>query len=187
MRPAKKNSDGKRCELIAANWLFSQNCYVYSPFLEQGPVDLIAITPTRKVLLFDVKKAGRRKNGSVISRLLGDEQKKLGVRLLYVDMETHECALYPYQLESRYRSKQSQHTSDYAEQRASNRHFGGGLVPTISSLVHPESEQTAQSLTATSSQCVHPPCSLSSDPHTGQGDADQYDAHDPQTEHESQG
>ncbi len=145
MKPAKKNSDGKRCELIAANWLFAQECYVYAPLLEQGPVDLIAITATGHTLLFDVKKAGRRKNGSIISRLLTPAQRKLGVRLLYVDMETLDVALYPYQLENRFRSKHSQACSLTAEKHASNRHFGGGSVPTIDGLVHPKSSPKDQS------------------------------------------
>jgi len=98
MRPAHQVRDGKRSELIAASWLMSQNCYVYTPFIEQGPIDLIALTPKGELLLFDVKTVGRRKNGSIISRLLTDIQKKLGVRLLYVDLETGSCALYPYQL-----------------------------------------------------------------------------------------
>ena len=72
MRPAHQIRDGKRSELIAASWLMSQNCYVYTPFIEQGPIDLIALTPKGELLLFDVKTVGRRKNGSIISRLLSD-------------------------------------------------------------------------------------------------------------------
>ena len=30
MRPHNKNRDGKRSELLAAEWLFSQDCYVYA-------------------------------------------------------------------------------------------------------------------------------------------------------------
>ena len=45
MRPHNKNRDGKRSELLAAEWLFSQDCYVYAPYLEQGPIDLIAVSP----------------------------------------------------------------------------------------------------------------------------------------------
>ena len=77
MRPAHQVRDGKRSELIAASWLMSQNCYVYTPFIEQGPIDLIALTPKGELLLFDVKTVGRRKDGSIISRLLSDIQKKL--------------------------------------------------------------------------------------------------------------
>ena len=54
MRIAHQIRDGKRSELIAASWLMSQNCYVYAPFIEQGPVDLIALTSKSEFLLFDV-------------------------------------------------------------------------------------------------------------------------------------
>ena len=56
-----RNSFGKRCELIAAEWLLSQGCYVYAPFVEQGPVDLIALSAGNQWFYFDVKKVGRRK------------------------------------------------------------------------------------------------------------------------------
>ncbi len=118
MRPATKNSDGKRCELLAANWLFSQGCFVYSPFLEQGPVDLIAINPDGEVLLFDVKKVARRDNGSIISRMLTDTQRKLGVKLMYVDMEANICGLYPHQIGGS-RSKQSEICRKIAEEKES--------------------------------------------------------------------
>ena len=186
MRIAHQIRDGKRSELIAASWLMSQNCYVYTPFIEQGPIDLIALTPKSELLLFDVKTVGRRKDGSIISRLLSDIQKKLGVRLLYVDLETGSCALYPYQLSRSPMSKQQNHAVKYAERQASNRHFYGGQVPTIDGLVHPRSSQTDQSCSEESSQYGHQPCPLSSDQHTEQDDADQSDAPDPQTEHESQ-
>lgn len=51
-----RNSFGKRCELIAAEWLLSQGCYVYAPFVEQGPVDLIALSAGNQWFYFDVKK-----------------------------------------------------------------------------------------------------------------------------------
>ena len=144
MRPATKNSDGKRCELLAANWLFSQGCFVYAPFLKQGPVDLIAINPKGETLYFDVKKVARRDNGSIISRMLTDTQRKLGVKLMYVDMEDNVCGLYPHQI-GEPGTKQSEASRKIAEEKASNRHFNGGKVPTIDELVHPESSQTDQS------------------------------------------
>ena len=141
MRPAHQVRDGKRSELIAAAWLMSQNCYVYTPFIEQGPIDLIALTSKGEFLFFDVKTVGRRKNGSIISRLLKPAQVKLGVRLLYVDLETGDCALYPYQLS---RSPDN-NAVKYAAQQASNRHFDGGRVPTIDGLLRPNSPPPDQS------------------------------------------
>ena len=182
MRPDHKVREGKRSELLAAEWLMAQDCYVYTPFIEQGPIDLIALTPKGEFLLFDVKTVGRRKNGSIISRLLSDTQKKLGVRLLYVDLETGSCALYPYQLS---RSPQN-HAVKYAERQASNRHFYGGQVPTIDGLLHPTSSLIDQSYSEESSQCEHQPCPLSSGQRMSPDDADQSDEHDPQTEPVSQ-
>ena len=182
MRPDHKVREGKRSELLAAEWLMAQDCYVYTPFIEQGPIDLIALTPKGEFLLFDVKTVGRRKDGSIISRLLSDIQKKLGVRLLYVDLETGSCALYPYQLS---RSPQN-HAVKYAAQQASNRHFDGGQVPTIDGLLHPTSSLIDQSYSEETLQCEHQPCPLSSGQHMSPDDADQSDAPDPPTEHESQ-
>ena len=182
MRPDHKVREGKRSELLAAEWLMAQDCYVYTPFIEQGPIDLIALTPKGEFLLFDVKTVGRRKNGSIISRLLSDTQKKLGVRLLYVDLETGSCALYPYQLS---RSPDN-NAVKYAEQQASNRHFDGGQVPTIAALLRPASSLIDQSCSEETSQCEHQPCPLSSGQRMSPDDADQYDEHDPPTEHESQ-
>ena len=182
MKPDHKVRDGKRSELIAAQWLISKNCYVYSPFIEQGPIDLIALTPKGEFLLFDVKTVGRRKDGSIISRLLKPDQRKLGVRLLYVDLETERCALYPYQLS---RSPEN-NAVKFAAKQTSNRHFDGGQVPTIDGLLRPTSSQTSQSCSEETSQYGHPPFPLSPDLHTSLDDADQSDVPDPLTEHGSQ-
>jgi len=135
MRPDHRICDGKRSELVAAEWLMSQGCYVYSPFIEQGPIDLIALNPKGELLLFDVKTVARRENGSIISRTLKQKQQKLGVRLLYVDLVTHECHLYPHQF----------NPSKTSNQNAANRHHGGEKLQAISSLVRPESLPTDQS------------------------------------------
>lgn len=178
MRPDKKISDGKRAELLAAELLMAHGCHVYMPVLEQGPIDLIAIAPEGEVFYFDVKKAGRRKDGSIISRRTSDIQKKLGVRLLYVDLDTGQCALYPHQLSY----SPNNNATKYAAQKASNRHFSGGRVLTMIELLLRESSQKAQSLNAKSSQCEHPLCPSRQDPHTAQDDADQSGDTDPPTE-----
>ena len=135
MRPDHRIAYGKQSELIAAAWLIGQGCYVYQPFIEQGPVDLVALTPEGEIHLFDVKTVSRRKNGTVISRTLKQGQQALGVRLLYVDRDTNECHLYPHQFRS----------SQYSAQQAANRHSGGEIDPTISSLLHLKSSPTDQS------------------------------------------
>jgi Holliday junction resolvase-like predicted endonuclease len=128
-KPNYRNVEGKRCELIAVDWLLSQGCYTYTQTMEQGPIDIVALSPKGEWLFFDVKKASRREDGSIISRVLETKQKKLGVRLLYVDLETNECHLYPHQ----FNVKQT------SEQNAGNRQFNGVKPEAISSLLHLES------------------------------------------------
>ena len=135
MRPHQKNRDGQRSELLAAEWLLSQDCYVYQPVMAQGPVDLVAISPNGKTHLFDVKTHAFRSSGTSIARKLTDIQRKLGVRLLYVDLETGAVGLYTHQLSN----------DPVSKTNAQNRHFNGGKAPTISGLLHPEPSPIDQS------------------------------------------
>ena len=173
--------DGAQCELIAAAWLVQQGCYVYQPVMSQGPIDLIALAPDGKLHLFDVKKAAQRENGSYISRKLKPKQRKMGVRLLYVEPETGRCALYPHQL---YSSLTVQHQAII--EKASNRHWHGGRVPTISGLLPPEQQPTVQSSSVTSSQCEHQSSAEPLNQRTEPDDVDQSDAPDPLTALDSQ-
>ena len=127
-KPNYRNVEGKRCELIAISWLLAQGCYTYTPTMEQGPIDIIALSPEGKWFYFDVKKASRRAEGTIISRLLNPKQKKLGVRLLYVDSDTGECHLYPHQF----------NPSSDSEHKAACR-MEGIKPQAISSLLHPKS------------------------------------------------
>ena len=62
MRKTKKISDGpdykiamgKRSELLAADYLIMKGCYVYAPYIEQGPIDLIALDQEGVGHRFDV-------------------------------------------------------------------------------------------------------------------------------------
>jgi Holliday junction resolvase-like predicted endonuclease len=128
-KPNYRNVEGKRCELIAVDWLLSQGCYTYTQTMEQGPIDIVALSPKGEWFFFDVKKASRREDGSIISRVLETKQKKLGVRLLYVDIDTNECHLYPHQFNVKQTSIQN----------AGNRQFKGVKPAAISSLLHLES------------------------------------------------
>jgi len=146
MRRAKKISDGpdtniasgKRSELLAAEFLISQGCYVYTPFIEQGPVDLIALDKQGVFHYFDVKTLSRRKDDSVISRTLSDLQQKLGIQLLYVCLDTGQVQKYPHQFPREAPPKNS-------AQNAANRRFNGEKPATISELLHPKSLPTDQS------------------------------------------
>ncbi len=128
-KPNYRNVEGKRCELIAVDWLLSQGCYTYTQTMEQGPIDIVALSPKGEWFFFDVKKASRREDGSIISRVIKPKQKKLGVRLLYVDIDTNECHLYPHQFNVKKTSVKN----------AGNRQFNGVKPAAISSLLHLES------------------------------------------------
>jgi hypothetical protein len=81
---------GVRGELLAAEWLVSQGIWAFLPPSAQGPVDLVGLDKDGKVYLFDVKVLNRRKDGTKVARVLSPIQKKLGVKLLYVDIKTKQ-------------------------------------------------------------------------------------------------
>ena len=81
---------GVRGELIAAEWLVDQGIWAFLPPSAQGPVDLAGLDKDGNFYLFDVKVLNRRKDGTKVARLLNPIQKKLGVKLLYVDLKTKE-------------------------------------------------------------------------------------------------
>lgn len=81
---------GVQGELIAAEWLIGQGIWAFLPPSAQGPVDLAGLDHKGNFYLFDVKVLSRRKDGSKVARLLSPLQKKLGIKLLYVDVESKE-------------------------------------------------------------------------------------------------
>lgn len=89
-----KSKLGLLAELRAAQWLLEQGFWTFLPVGGFGPIDLIAVSKTGKVHLFDVKSASRRSGtGYIVSRKLSTFQRLIGVRLLYVDTETNEVFL----------------------------------------------------------------------------------------------
>ena len=80
---------GQRSEFIAAAWLISINYLVYVKTQDNDPIDLIAVHRNDgEVLKLDVKTVSFRKTGPKkghrIHRILNKNQKKIGVKLLYV-------------------------------------------------------------------------------------------------------
>lgn len=183
MRRNKKISDGpdnnicmgKRSELIAASYFLSKGCYVYSQIIEQGPIDLIVLDKKGNLLLFDVKTVSRRKEGTIVSRTLTELQRKLGVQLVYVCLETGEVHRYPHQF-----SQESPHK--WSERNAANRQFKGEKPLTISELLHPKSLQKDQSSPEETEQCTRQSNPGSLNQRMSQDDADLSDDNDPQTE-----
>ncbi len=93
---------GDRCELILAEYLLSKNLYVFNNVLAQrSPVDLIAIHPeTAEVFFFDSKADRKRTNPgrkvpARIYRKRSDFQKKIGLIMSYVNIETKTIYFTP--------------------------------------------------------------------------------------------
>ena len=92
---------GVLCEAILREHLIRNGYFVYTPIGQQGPADLIAInSKTGKVVLFDAKTDRKRvnpgrTNPARIHRKRTALQKKMGVRLAYVDEEKRTIWITP--------------------------------------------------------------------------------------------
>ena len=65
--------------------------YVYNEMNNTGPVDFVAIDKIRnEVVLLEVKTFSKRANGWKVHRCLKEEQKNLGVKMCYVDLDNKE-------------------------------------------------------------------------------------------------
>jgi hypothetical protein len=93
---------GDRCELILAEYLLSKKFYIYTNVLSQrSPIDVIAIHPkTGEIFFFDSKSDSERTNPgrkkpTRIYRKRSDFQKKVGLTMAYVDIETKNIYFVP--------------------------------------------------------------------------------------------
>jgi|TARA_R110000764_G_scaffold353_1_gene1464 hypothetical protein len=95
-----RNQIGDICEALLQVYLLNRGWHVYTPSSAWGPVDVIAITKAGSLLLFD-SKADRfrvnpgRKRPARIHRKRSAIQKKLGVRMAYVDDESGAVHFVP--------------------------------------------------------------------------------------------
>lgn len=86
-------SVGALCELRLADWLLKNNYWVFSPIVNHdGPIDLVAVNRDGEILLLDSKADNKRVNTdrqkpSRIYRPRSKLQKKLGVRIAYVEAD----------------------------------------------------------------------------------------------------
>ena len=98
---------GAHAESVALAWLLSQGYFVFTNFAGRGPVDLVAIdSGTPNVILIDVKAVvyvGRSRQRPRLSEI----QKRLGVRLLMVDLDKGVCEFE----ESDYEEENAEQTS----------------------------------------------------------------------------
>ena len=98
---AKHQFHGRICETILTEYFLRLNYYVYTPLAANGPIDLIAVHKvTHKIVLLDAKKdrirqQKNRRSPSRIHRKRTDVQKKLGVRIAYVNIDTRAVHIVP--------------------------------------------------------------------------------------------
>ena len=88
-----KHIKGDRAELIAAEYFINLGYSVHRNMSQHGPVDLVIIDEERTgdEIVIDVKALSlRTKNGWKVNRSATEEQKRLGVHLLFVNLDTRE-------------------------------------------------------------------------------------------------
>lgn len=98
-----RQQEGRIAEAILIEFFLRRNCYVFAPLAAQGPVDLVVINPeTGEVVLLDAKKDSKRTKGwqgrspnHRIHRTRNPIQKKLGVRMAYVNLDDRTVYIVP--------------------------------------------------------------------------------------------
>jgi Holliday junction resolvase-like predicted endonuclease len=88
----KHTDKGHFAEQLGMAWLLKNDYWVFKNLAPQGPIDCVAVNKTtNQTTLVDIKTVSWHKNGYVRSRTLTDEQKKLNVKILYVDTDNFSC------------------------------------------------------------------------------------------------
>ena len=96
----KSHQKGQISETILTEWLLQKDYYVARPTAGQGPVDIVAYNEKGQIILLDRKTESTRvntgrKKPTRIYRALSPIQKRLGVRIAYVDKDTREVNIVP--------------------------------------------------------------------------------------------
>ena len=82
---------GKVAELLATAFYLKQKCHVFNNASAHGPFDLVVVNRDGETILVDVKSVTRRtRDNSAIHRSPTKIQKRLGVKILYVDVDKKE-------------------------------------------------------------------------------------------------
>jgi hypothetical protein len=95
------HNKGLISETILTEYFLRHKFYVFKPTAAFGPIDLVVISSeTGKIYTLDAKTESFRKlkgrSGKYrISRVLSKEQKKMGVRIAYVNIDTREINIVP--------------------------------------------------------------------------------------------
>ena len=86
-----KHIKGDRAELIAQEFFIEKGFYVFNNISQHGPVDMAVMDKDGHIMLIDVKALSlRTKNGWKVNRVPTEEQSKLGVQLIFVNLDTKE-------------------------------------------------------------------------------------------------
>jgi len=100
------HNKGLISETILTEYFLRHKFYVFKPTAAFGPIDLVVISSeTGNMYMLDAKtesfrklkgRSGKYKSGKYrISRVLSEEQQKMGVRIAYVNMDTREINITP--------------------------------------------------------------------------------------------
>ena len=89
-----QKNKGCLCENIAVCWLQENGYFVFKGCQTQSAIDLVAVHPvTLECQYFDVKMSGKRKDGSLISRVARIKDKR--IHILSVDLINKKCRIVP--------------------------------------------------------------------------------------------
>ena len=89
-----QKNKGCLCENIAVCWLQENGYFVFKGCQTQSAIDLVAVHPTTlECQYFDVKMSGKRKDGSLISRVARIKDKR--IQILSVDLINKKCRIVP--------------------------------------------------------------------------------------------
>ena len=91
MSRCTKHIKGDRAELIAQEFFIEKGFYVFNNISQHGAVDMAVMDKDGNIMLVDVKALSlRTKNGWKVNRVPTQEQDKLGIELVFVNLDTKE-------------------------------------------------------------------------------------------------
>ena len=87
----KKHIKGDQAELIAQEFFIKKGFYVFNNISQHGPADMCVLDHDGFIMLVDVKAISlRSKNGWKVNRAPSKEQNRLGIEIVYVNLDTRE-------------------------------------------------------------------------------------------------
>ena len=87
----KKHIKGDQAELIAQEFFIKKGYYVFNNISQHGPADMCVLDHDGYIMLVDVKAISlRSKNGWKVNRAPSKEQERLGIEIIYVNLDTRE-------------------------------------------------------------------------------------------------